>query len=541
MSEIVKAYFDHFKGVRRKNPISEPLNGVMSAVNMSNTELKYSGNSDAVGIYSMEGNSLFASLTNENETIYGMFESVQQVNNESVRYWFVYTSDGTKGRIYQFDKSLLTFTLIYDQLSHSKFSNGITIAQGLYDYFFFTNGVDAPITIQMSAELVDRIQVVNAVDYEGRNIRGLGLESYDGRVIMTSDNRVHWSRQGDIYDWATVDSLSTDSAYQEFDRQVTAVVYYNNSLIAFTDDYSVALVGNPAVATSFTRSGASGNGCASYRSILKFDNKLYYYDGKSKNIFAYYLYDTGQMRPSDGVANNIFDFFSTIDITRIKEMQFFPVLQGEKNEIWLKIPNKDGESTILILNYTIGEWVVRKEQTINQVMIYDDEIFSCYDNKILKEYVGNLYEDEFIPSEYEFSIINLGSDATLKACKGRIFLTLESINGDGTDIDNDFFIEFIRDGNELRRKVKRISKKMPENTLIWVQDEADLSGGHWVEDESDTSGGVWLQISKYDQLFKISPIAPFKQLKIRIFTSEAGQRFAIKRIEFAKIKIKRAK
>ena len=62
MSESVKAYLDKFKGLRKTNPISEPLSGIMSAMSISNTELKYSGNSDAVGIYSMLGNTIVSSL-----------------------------------------------------------------------------------------------------------------------------------------------------------------------------------------------------------------------------------------------------------------------------------------------------------------------------------------------------------------------------------------------------------------------------------------------------------------------------------------------
>lgn len=538
MSESVKAYLDKFKGLRKTNPISEPLSGVMSAMSISNTELKYSGNSDAVGIYSMLGNTIVASLTNEAEKIYGMWESYQ----EGTLYWIIYTSDGIKGRLYHYDKSLNTFTLIYDVLTATIYSNAITVSQGFYDYLFFTNGIDAPLAIRM-AEIVpeDIVTVISAIDYEGRDIRGLALESYDNRVVMTSGNRVHWSRQGDIFDWATIESLETDSAYQEFDREITAIAYYNNSLIVFTDDYSVSFSGNPAVTTSFNRSGATGGGCASYLSIIKFDNKLYYYDRASKNIFAYYLYDSGQIRPSDGVASNIFEEFNDVDNTRIKETQFFPVLVENRNEIWFKVPVKGGLNKVLILNYTLGEWVARTEQKITKVMIYNDELYSCFDNHILKEYNGENYGNEFIPSHYEFNVINLGSDATLKSCKGRIFFTLDTTDEDGDDIENDFYIQFIRDGNEMRSKIKRISKKIPDDTLIWVNDDEDLSGGYWVEDDEDKRGNVWLRISRYDQLLKLPPIAPFKQLKIKIFTAFAGQRFAIKRIEFAKINVKRAK
>ena len=113
-----------------------------------------------------------------------MWESYQ----EGTLYWIVYTSDGITGRLYHYNKSLNTFTLIYDVLTATIYSNAITVSQGFYDYLFFTNGIDAPPLAIRMAETVpeDIVTVVSAIDYEGRDIRGLALESYDNRVVMTS-------------------------------------------------------------------------------------------------------------------------------------------------------------------------------------------------------------------------------------------------------------------------------------------------------------------------------------------------------------------
>ena len=78
-----------------------------------------------------------------------------------------------------------------------------------------------------------------------------------------------------------------------------------------TETYSVCFTGNPA-GSDFARSGSTGGGCAGFMSVLRFDNKLFYYDHFARNVFAYYLYDSGQTRPTDGLANDIKKYFDII-------------------------------------------------------------------------------------------------------------------------------------------------------------------------------------------------------------------------------------
>ena len=519
-------FFDKFKGIRTVNPLADPFSGIMSAISSKNVELKFSNNGDNVGIYTMLGNRAIATLSDEQQIIRGQWESVQN----GIRYWIVYATDDTRGYLYNYLYSSQSFELIYDGLSPSSECNAITVAQGFTDYLFFTNGIDAPVAVNIMS--TPQYQTVNAVDAEGRDIRGLGLESYDGRLVMLSGNRVHWSKQLDIFDWSANDTGNlTNAAYQEFDRNTTACIFYDNRLIVWTLDNSVAFTGNPADTVSFLRSGASGGGCTSFGSVLRFDNKVFYYDHKARNIFAYYLYDVGQTRPTDGFGDNVRRYFNQIDETKFNRIYLLPFISEQKNEIWLKLPTVSG-SIILVLDYTKGEWLVRDEQSIVSFLTFNNAVYSSFENKILREYLDSTFNGEFRGAEYLFNIVNCGSDSNLKIPKYPIILTLDSA------YHNDFYIDFTYNDNPETTKTKHISRGYPSNVLIWVDNDDDLSGGWWSDDDADTTGGVWIDNNSYNVLLRVPNLLPFKQLQMRIYTLESPQDFGIKRIEMKRVKIK---
>ena len=159
------------------------------------------------------------------------------------------------------------------------------------------------------------------------------------------------------------------------------MAYYNNSLIVFTDSYSVAYTGNPGDATSFQRSGASGGGCASFKSVIKFDNKLFYFDAKAKNVFAYYLIDVGQTRPTNGLADNVIEFFDQIDTTRLDEIETVSFVDGDRSEIWFKLPYLNGDR-ILIYDYLKSEWVERQAEDNIRALMPTGSVFYSASGKI---------------------------------------------------------------------------------------------------------------------------------------------------------------
>lgn len=518
----------NFRGIRAVNPIVDVVGrGIISAVSCRNVELHYSENGDNVGIFTAKGNMVVATCPHR---VIGQWESVQN----RVSYHFVYATDGDQGYIYQYDAQSDEWKVLKDGLTATETCNGLTMAVGFEDWFIFTNGIDDYLGICMAQEIEEnRVKFLEAVDDDGKPIRGLCLQTYDGRLVTNSKNRVHWSVQQNIFDWKTSKDpdILTGGAYQEFDRDVTAMVYYNNMLIVFTEDYSTYFSGNPGNAASFVRGGATGGGCSGYKAVVKFDNKIFYYDPKAQNVFAYYLTDIGQTRPTNGMADNVIEFFAEQDAQKGEQVEILPFVSGDRSELWFKLPYLNGDK-VLIFDYLKSEWIERQQQKdIKGLAVIGGNLYSADGEKILREYMSSLFADKFIGAEYKMNIINVGSDSNLKVPKMPLIMTLDF------DYENDFYMEFIYDDRPERSKTKRIVK-FSKDYLIWSKEENDENGGFWANDEADENGGLWLAEDKNNVMFNLAGLLNFKQLQIRIYTEQSGQEFGIKRIELKRVKLK---
>lgn len=517
----------NFRGIRKVNPVVDTVGqAIISAAACRNVELRYTEKANNVGIFTVDGNRVVASCPHK---VVDQWESVQN----RVSYHFVYAVDDTQGYLYLYKQDDGSFSELKSGLSVIPTANGITIANGFYDWFVFTNGVDPYVAINMQQELEsERVKEIDATDAEGRTIRGLCLEAYDGRLVTNCQNRVHWSKTSDIFTWNTSDpNLTTEPAYQELDRDITAMAYYNNSLIVFTDSYSVAFTGNPGDAANFNKSGATGGGCASYKSVIKFDNKLLYYDHRARNVFAYYLIDSGQTRPTNGLADNVIEFFDGINTNRISEIEVVSYINGDRSEIWFKLPYL-GRDKILIFDYLKSEWVERQGQDdIKAVKAIGNALYSASGNDILREYFTGNFNGEFIASEYVTNIINVGSDSNMKVPKMPLIITLDY------GVENDFYIELTYDDNPERRQLKRVVKTL-KGYLIWAKSADDETGGLWAVDANDAAGGMWYDKNRNTVMFNLAGLRHFKQLQMRIYTAEAGQQFGIKRLELKRVKTK---
>lgn len=528
MPNYLTLQINRFLGIHALTPKVDVVNaGVMSALEAKNVELKFSRNGDNVGIYTVDGNVEIAALPGK--TIRGAWESVLG----GLRYCFVYAVDGSGGYLYQYKAATGEFVPLKNGLAATACCNGRTVAQGYYDYFVFTNGVDDYLAVNPAAELEDdRVKPLGAKDAENRDIRGLALDFYDGRLVTACQNRIHWSQTGNIFEWAAnTTGVYTNPAYQELDREVKALVYYNNTLVAFTDSYSVCYSGNPGNPAAFSKSGATGGGCAGFNAAIRFDNKLYYYDHFARNVFAYYLYDNGQTRPTNGLANEVKVCFDKIDPERLDELQMAGFTLEERSEIWFKLPKKGGGTLVLIWDYLKNEWLERDQPEVASMLMWDNLICTTGGSKIRQEYLGNTFDGEFRPAEYLMNIINVGSDSNLKIPKLPIIFTFDS------RYSNNFYIELTYDDKPERKKLKKIEKNN-DKYLVWAYQEDDETGGYWALDEQDEAGGLWARDDSLNVTYSLAGTLPFKQLQLRIFTQEVNQGFGIKRIEMKKVKVK---
>jgi hypothetical protein len=526
-------FIGNFKGIRKLNQLADlTVEGVISAVVSENVELRRGEDGAGAGIGSMPGNTIVASLADESLTIGGDFETVQQ----GKKYRIIYAANETEGFLYKFDGE--DFELIFEGLTPTDNCNGITLAQGFEDYFVFSNGIDEIVAVNFSHNPVAEFKETH--DEEGREIRGLGLESQDGRLAIICDNRVHWSKQMDIFNfYENAEGILTNSAFQEFDRPVTAIKYYKDNLIVFTNDYSVRFSGNPADPANFTRHGATGGGCSSFGALVVFDNRLFYFDPNMRNIYAYEL---GEVSPEQNnlinsmtsCGDDVRSYFLEMDEAKCDDLRIIPCVSGDRREIWVKFTKKDGGQTILILNYDLGEWAKRVGQKINSLLFSGGKIFSSSANNLLIEYEGEKfgqYPDgtggEFIPSDYKTSVINLGDDATLKTPRGALILTFQG----GRDCD--FFMEFIYNNNpETAKRVRVVKKFFDKMGATFADNDDDLGGGFFVDGDEDIAvdSKTFTDEKSGDVTAAFYPPLRFKQLQLRFYTEEEGQSINIKRL-----------
>ena len=129
-------FIENFRGIRNLTPVADVVSsGTISAVTCQNVELRNTENSANIAIFTAKGNK---KVKDVGKKVIGQFESVQG----GVSYWFIYAIDDTKGYLYSYDTVQDSLNLLNVDLSASKVCNGITLAQGYYDWFVFTNGID---------------------------------------------------------------------------------------------------------------------------------------------------------------------------------------------------------------------------------------------------------------------------------------------------------------------------------------------------------------------------------------------------------------
>ena len=102
---------NRFGGIRRINATF--ANELISASDIQNVELFNTGINSGVGIRTTKGNTAVCSSIPADEKIINLFESVQ--NNTT--YCFVYTENSTEGKIYSFDITAKTVTLLKEDLT----------------------------------------------------------------------------------------------------------------------------------------------------------------------------------------------------------------------------------------------------------------------------------------------------------------------------------------------------------------------------------------------------------------------------------------
>lgn len=508
-SNITQLICNNFGGIRQKNAVFS--SDLITAQDMQNVELYYTGTNGGVGIRTTKGNISINDTLVGQEKIINIFESVQ---NEQI-YCFVHTESETEGKLYLYNIHADTLVLKKDGLSVTGVSNGFDIKQGWSDLFFFTNGSEM-FTIELGAvdnEIVD----MHPKDRDERNVIGLGAALYNNRLFIFNGNVLWYSVTSDIYDFATAESeWITSAGYIECIKNITAIHEYLGALAIFYQDSSQLLSVSDGV---FSLSEDSPGGCAGYNALVFHDTNLYFYDNTKKSVFSFKQIISGQKTLGENVAVEIQEELKKIDSANLNKIKTLSVFLEGRNEIWWLIPSDENSnySTILIFDYLKGEWIKRKSQKINAMQIVGNTLYSAgNDGNILEEYNSDLFNGEYIQHYYNCSPMNLGAMNTLK-----ILVFPPRVSFD-LPYSNNFYVKYVKNYNIFKKpKIKYIKTKY-KNFLYW-------NIGHW-------NINYWFS-NKTNNIGKF-PNANFKVLEISIYTTKEDESFSIKNIEFSKIKVK---
>ena len=532
-----------FGGIRRKDSVFSDEK--ITCSDCQNVELFFTKLNSGIGIRTANGNKSITQYVDNNdelqdavpdgEEVVGIFETIQ----DGISYFIVYTESETKGRIYSFNLLTKVLTLIVDNLSVTGNACGTDFAQGWLDIFVFSNGEDVKYiytdTETHEALIVEDAENIHLEDPDGRDVSGLGLVIFDDRLWIFNGKVLWYSKKAECRDFSYVDPDAVTSAgYIEFVKPITAIYPYLGSLAVFHKDSSCLVTVDKT--TGFKQEDESPGGCAGYNSLVFHGTDLYFYDDTKKGVFSFKQIVNGDKTLGDNIAYDIQDELLLIKENKLNKIRALSVVTSDRNEVWFLIPiddtyevevyNEESEeyetvtkqaSNILIFDYIRGEWIKRKCQRINAIGIYEGTLYSG-GASIYEEYSGETFNGDFIESYYTCTVFNLGSDNTLKITKLPPRATLDN------ERRCNFWVKYVKNYNTLKSVKEKEVKGKTESSIARYDSTYHYDEG-------------WIYSTSTNTILKF-PSSTFKALEITLFTKKKGDTFALKALEFSRLKVK---
>lgn len=504
---------NNFSGINRTSAIYS--SSVVTASDIQNVELFSTGVNSGVGIRTTKGNVAVCQAIPEGEVVINIFESIQKRNT----YFFVHTESSEEGKIYLFNQNSHTLTLKVSGLSVTGKSCGCDVSQGWSDLFVFSNSeelLSIEINHYSNLGVLDEVTMMELKDAEDRDIKGLGVVVFAGRLWIFSNQILWYSVQEDIYDFATSSAdISTSAGYIEFVKNITAIYPYLGTLAVFHKDSSTLITVNDSDG-SFAKTMDSPGGCAGYNSLVFHGTELYFYDNTKKGVFCFRQVINGDKTLGENIALDIQEELFDILSSNVQDIRTLSVVTSDRNEVWFLLPDgNENYSTILIYDYLRKAWVKRKSQKINCFCMVNNVLYSA-GTKIYEEYSSSTFDGNFIESFYKAAPFNLGRENTIKVVNYPPRLTLDMY------YNNRFYVEYVKNYDHQTQKTKQIQSKTVKNSLYFDQ-------GHW--------DYTYFPTKDVNAIKKI-PVSYFKTLQITFLTKNVGDDFCIKNIEFEKVKVK---
>lgn len=502
-----------FSGINRSSSVYS--SSVITASDIQNVELFATEVNSGVGIRTVKGNVAVCSQIPSGERVINIFESIQKGET----HFFVHTESAAEGKIYLFSVISGTLTLKVSGLSVTAKSSATDVSQGWSDLWVFSNSEE-----MLSIELgnyneegeLDEVVMMNLKDADERDVKGLGLVIFSGRLWVFNGQVLWYSRQENIYDFSTSDAeISTSAGYIEFVKGITAIYPYLGTLAVFHANSS-CLIAIDEENRSFYKTMDSPGGCASYNALVFHGTELYFYDDTKKGVFCFRQVVNGDKTLGDNIAIDIQEELFNIPASEKNNIRTLSVVTSDRNEVWFLLPNGDENySTIMIYDYLRSSWVKRKSQKINCFAAIGGILYSG-GKKIYEEYSSSTFDGEFIESYYKCTPLNLGYENSHKILSYPPKVSLDMY------YNNSFYVEYTKNYDAMSSKTRYIKAKSLQNSLYF-----DI--GHW-----DYS---YFPIKDLNSTKKL-PSSFFKTLQMTFLTKNEGDDFCIRNIEFGKIKTK---
>lgn len=468
------------------------------------------------------------SIFSDSEEIIDIYEATLNGVNRT----FIYLVNDTVGKLYEIDLSTGTTALRGNNLTKTDVSCGTTYYNADQDIFIFsngeeivyvkyTNGSDTPTTVVHSKTSNQMYDVEGSTS--SNIVHGLGIVVFDSRLWVFNGTKLWYSDQKNPEKFNRVGNSGTaitDAGIIHEVKDITAIYPYLGSLAVFFKDSSLLVeVDGSSVESKFKQTEDSPGGCAGYRSLVFHGTDLYFYDDTKKGVFSFKQIVLGDKTMGENIAVDIQEELNAIKSDKLQKIKALSVITDDRNEVWFLVPisNESTQSIVLIFDYVRGEWVKRRCQHINGMAMVDYNIHTV-GKDVYREYVGKTFAGEFIEAYYTCSMLNLGADNTMKITKFPPRLTV-----DGNEISN-FFVSYVKNYNYVKApKIKEIKSKNNGNVLVY--------------DIGFYDSNVIYVPNTINAIVKI-PSSTFKSLEITFYITDEEQMFAIKNIEFSKIKVK---
>lgn len=504
---------NNFSGINRSSSVFD--SSVITATDMQNVELFSTETNSGVGIRTMKGNVSVYDLIPEDELVVNIFESVQN----SLTYFFVHTENMQEGKVYLFEPETKNLVEKISGLSLTGKSSATDVAQGWSDVWVFSNSEEI-YSIQLEnydeEGKLDEVTKLELKDVEGRDVKGLGLVVFSGRLWIFNGQILWFSAQEAAFDFSSSSpGVVTSAGYIEFVKNITAIYPYLGSLAIFHSNSS-CMVSVDEETQTFYKSYDTAGGCACEYSLTFHGTQLFFYDDTKKGIFSFAQIINGDKTLGENIALEIQDELFSIPSTEVDKVKMLSVVTSEKNEIWLLLPNSDERySTVMIYDYLRKCWIKRKSQKINSIKTIGGVLYSA-GKKIYEEYSSLNFDGEFVEAFYKCAPLNLGVENSLKIFSYPPKITMDM------NFANDFYLDYTKDYNSMTKKTRHIISKTLKNVLYYDE-------GFW-----DVNTYPHEKVNSIKRL----PSAYFKTLQMSFYTNEIGQNFSINNIEFGKIKTK---